>query len=222
MNAKPRALPSAFVLFASLAGTLLISGCVSSPRVATAPAHPTVVVAAPPPPPPPVVVAQPVYVPQPYDAYVSVVLDRDVVYAGGSTYIWIVGPDGHRQRRLYGRGDLRGEVLHRRAELRVVMARNEGHLPMQHARVPESQRVHVTMQPHGAPPHGMPPHGNRPQPGGHAPVHTAAHRPPPAPNRNQNANASANAGHHRHPDGHPNAAPAPRLAGQPPHAGNAS
>ena len=213
MNAKPRALPSAFALLGTLAGTLLIGGCISSPSVATAPARPTTVVAAPPPPPSPVVVAQPVYVPQPYDAYVSVVLDRDVVYAGGNTYIWITGADGHRQRRYYGRGDLRGEVLHRRAELRVVMAHNEGHLPMQHPRVPESQRVRVTMQPHGTPPHAAPPHGY------HPPAHTAQHRPPPAPGRNANANANANTGHHRHPDGHPNAAPSPSFAGQPPHAG---
>jgi hypothetical protein len=213
LNAKPRALPSAFALLGTLAASLLVSGCVTSPRVATAPARPTAVVAAPPPPPP--VVAQPVYVPQPYDAYVCVVLDRDVVYAGGNTYIWITGPDGRRQRRYYGRGDLRGEVLHRRAELRVVMAHNEGRLPMQHPRVPESQRVRVTMQPHGARPHAAPPHGNR------APAHTAQHRPPPAPGRNTDANAHANAntGHHRHPDGHPNAAPAPRFAGQPTRAG---
>ncbi len=214
MHAKPRALPSASVLFGTLAATLLISGCVSGPRVATAPARPTTVVAAPPPPPSPVVVAQPVYVPQPYDAYVSVVLDRDVVYAGGSTYIWIMGADGHRQRRYYGRGDLRGEVLHRRAELRVVMAHNEGHLPMQHARMPEPQRMRVTMQPHGAPPHGY-----RPQPGGHPPAHTAQRRPPTASGRNANTSANANAGHHRHPDGHPDGTPAPRFAGQPPHAG---
>ena len=221
MNAKSRALPSAFALIGTLAGTLLISGCISSPRVATAPARPTTVVAAPPPPPQPVAVAQPVYVPQPYDAYVAVVPDRDVVYAGGSTYIWITGPDGHRQRRYYGRGDLRGEILHRRAELRVVMAHNEGHLPMQHPRAPEPKRVRVTMQPHGVPPHGAPPHGNRPPPGGHPPAHAAQHRPPPAPVRNAdtNANANANAGHHRHPDSHPNAAPSPRFAGQPPHAG---
>jgi hypothetical protein len=204
LNATTRALPFAF----ALTGTLLIAGCISSPQVATRPAGPTVVVAAPPPP-PPVVVAQPVYVPQPYDAYVSVALDRDVVFVGGSTYIWITGPDGHRQRRYYGRGDLRGEVLHRRAELRVVMAHNEGHLPMQHPHMEAPhERVRVTMQPHAAPPHG-----NRPAPGGHPPPHVAQHRPPPAPNR------SANAGQHRHPDGHPNAAQPPRFAGQPPHAG---
>ncbi|WP_051390855.1 hypothetical protein [Paraburkholderia mimosarum] len=220
MNAKSRALPSALALTGTLAATLLISGCLSSPRVATAPARPTTVAAAPPPP-QPVVVAQPVYVPQPYDAYVAVVLDRDVVYAGGSTYIWITDPEGRRQRRYYGRGDLRGEVLHRRAELRVVMAHNQGHLPMQHARAPEPQRVRVTMQPPGTPPHAAQPHGSRPPPGGRPPAHTAQHRPPPAPGRkaDANANANANAGHHHHPDSHPNAAPSPRFAGQPPHAG---
>jgi hypothetical protein len=155
------------------------------------------------------VVAQPVYVPQPYDAYVSVALDRDVVFVGGSTYIWITGPDGHRHRHYYGRGDLRGEVLHRRAELRVVMAHNEGHLPMQRPHMADPhERVRVSMQPHAAPPRG-----NRPPPGGRPPARVAQHRPAPVPNR------SADAGHKRHPDGHPNAAPAPRFAGQPPHAG---
>ncbi|WP_091996647.1 hypothetical protein [Paraburkholderia lycopersici] len=200
MNAKTRALPFAFALL----GTLLVAGCVTNARVAAGPVRATTVVAAPP---PPVVIAQPAYVPQPYDAYVSVALDRDVVYAGGSTYIWITGPDGHRHRHYYGRGDLRGEVRHRRAELHVVMAHNEGHLPMQRARMAEPARVRVAMQPHGAPPHG------------YRPPHEAheAHRAPPAPGRN--ASASANAGHHRRPDDHPNAAPAPRFAGQPPHAG---
>lgn len=207
MNATLRALPTAFALTGTLLGTLLISGCVTDARVAAGPVRATAVVAAPPPP-PPVVIAQPVYVPQPYDAYVSVALDRDVVYVGGSTYIWITGPDGHRHRRYYGRGDLRGEVLHRRGELRAVMAHNDGHLPMQHAREPDRHaRVRVTMQPHAAPARGHQPPGGRP------PAHAAQHRPPPAPSRN------ANAGHPRHPDGHPNAAPAPRFAGQPPHTG---
>ncbi|RAR66068.1 hypothetical protein C7401_103375 [Paraburkholderia unamae] len=204
MNAKLRALPFALALF----GTSLITGCVTDARVVAGPARATAVVAAPPP--PPVVVAQPVYVPQQYDAYVSVALDRDIVYTGGSTYIWIVGSDGHRQRHYYGHGDLRGEVLHRRSELRVVMAHNEGHLPMQRVHMAEPPaRVRVTMQPHG----------HRPPPAGHPPAHAvqaASHRPPP-PIR------SADAGRHRrpegHPESHPNAAPAPRFAGQPPHAG---
>jgi len=211
LNAKPRALPTAFALTGTLLGTLLVSGCVTDARVAAGPVHATAVVAAPP---PPAVIAQPVYVPQPYDAYVSVVLDRDVVYVGGSTYIWVVGPDGHRHRHYYGRGDLRGEVLHRRGELRAVMAHNDGHLPMQRAHMAEPpERVRMTMQPHAAPPHGY-----RPAPGGHPPAHVV-HQPPPAPGRNVNANANANGASHHRADGHPNAAPSSRFAGQPPHAG---
>lgn len=222
MNATHRALSHRLTSLLALGGIVLLSGCVTSARVATAPARPQAVVVAPPPAPPAVVV-QPVYVPQQNDAYVSVVLDRDVVYVGGYTYLWIVGADGHRHRHRYGRGDLRGEVLHRRAELRTVMARHDGHLPMQHAAAP-GQRVHVTMDPHA-----MPPRGGRAQPhrpvmasaaghgAGHPPAHDAqdAHGGPhhAAPTRNADANR------HRHPDTHPNAPAAPRFAGSPPHAG---
>lgn len=220
MNATTRALPHILTSILALSGIVLLCGCVTSARVATAPARPATVVVAPPP--PVVVVAQPAYVPQQNDAYVSIVLDRDVVFVGGYTYLWIVGADGHRHRHLYGRGDLRGEVLHRRAELRTVMARNEGHLPMQHARMgPPGQRVHVTMQPHA-----MPPPGGRPQPQAahsHAPAHETpmahdghdGHGGPhhgPAPTRNAAANR------HR-PESHPNAPAAPHFAGTPPHAG---
>ncbi|QGZ65866.1 hypothetical protein [Paraburkholderia acidisoli] len=209
-------------LFA-LSGLVLLAGCVTSARVATAPAHPATVVVAPPP--PPAVIVQPAYVPQQNDAYVSVVLDRDVVYVGGYTYLWIVGADGHRHRHLYGRGDLRGEVLHRRTELHAVMARNDGHLPMQHPHsVAPGQRVHVTMDPHAMPPRGAHAQPHRPvvasasaHGAGRPPAHDThdAHGGPhhAAPTRNASANG------HRHPETSPKAPASPRFAGSPPHAG---
>jgi hypothetical protein len=83
----------------------------------------------PPPPPAPVPVVAEVYEPMPYDAAVVVVADRDVVFVGGSTYIWVTGPDGIRHRQFYAHGDHRADVFHRRDELRAVMARHDGHLP---------------------------------------------------------------------------------------------
>ncbi|WP_233872242.1 hypothetical protein [Paraburkholderia adhaesiva] len=125
MNRKTLAL-------SALATTLLLSGCISDNRVTAPPVRANAVVAAPPPPPrPAVVVAEPVYVPEPHDAYISIALDSDIVFAGGNTYIWYLGHDGRRYRHFYGHGDLRGEVMHRRANLRLVMAHHEGHLPMQ-------------------------------------------------------------------------------------------
>ncbi|WP_246257613.1 hypothetical protein [Pararobbsia alpina] len=82
----------------------------------------------PPSPPPPVVVEE-AYQPTPNDIYISTVVDRDVVFVGGNTYIWVVGPDGARHRRLYAHGDHRNEVFHRRDELHKVMMNHGGHLP---------------------------------------------------------------------------------------------
>jgi hypothetical protein len=186
----------ALVPFVPLAGVLLLSGCFTDTRVAATPARPVAVVASP----PPVVAAAPVYVPEPHDAYVSVVADRDVVYTGGATYIWFVGSDGHRHRHYYGRGDLRGEVIHRRAELRNVMAHHDGHLPMQNAFVPPPpphdgppvHRVHVEMTPHGRPMARQAAY--QPHPPAHAPApQHAAHRPT-APNAPAAQNRSAS--HH--------------------------
>lgn len=140
MNGKTLAL-------SALATTLLLSGCISDTRVAAGPVRANAVVAAPPP--RPVVIAEPVYVPEPHDAYISVALDNDIVFVGGNTYIWYVGHDGRRYRHFYGRGDLRGEVLHRRSNLRLVMAHHEGHLPMQKVPMPPPER------------HGMRAHAGR-------------------------------------------------------------
>jgi hypothetical protein len=89
--------------------------------------------------PPPVLVAAPVvvapvieegYVPAPGDAYIVGVLDSNIVFIGGDTYIWVIGPAGVRRRQFYGHGDRRMEISHRRAQLHVVMAHNNGHLPV--------------------------------------------------------------------------------------------
>ncbi|WP_322068395.1 hypothetical protein [Paraburkholderia bannensis] len=201
MNGNTRAFISrpetgAFAALAAvvpLSFALMLSGCVTHTQVVAAPARPVIVAA---PPPAPVVVGAPAYVPEPHDAYVSVALDRDVVVIGGMTYIWFVGPDGQRHRHYYGRGDLRGEVFHRRAELRNVMAHHEGHLPMQHAYIapeppmraaPPHSRVHVEMvarpggMPHPMPRPGARPGGAHPQP--HPEPRQAQHRAP-APTRN--------------------------------------
>lgn len=83
----------------------------------------------PPPPPPEPVVVEEFYQPMPADVYVSTVVDRDVVFIGGDTYIWVVGPDGLRHRHFYAHGDHRQDVFHRRDELHRVMANHDGHLP---------------------------------------------------------------------------------------------
>ncbi|HEV3429487.1 MAG TPA: hypothetical protein VG320_16560 [Paraburkholderia sp.] len=221
MNGNTRAIISrpktgAFAALAAvvpLSIALLLTGCVTHTQVVATPARPVVVAA----PPPPVVMAAPVYVPEPHDAYVSVALDRDVVVIGGMTYIWFVGPDGQRHRHYYGRGDLRAEVFHRRAELRNVMAHHDGHLPMQNAYVapppmratPPHARVHVEMvaRPGGAP-HPMPRAVANARPHPHPEQRQAQHHVP-APTRN-----AADHGH-RLPNAHPG--DARPMAGVPRH-----
>jgi len=165
----------------ALMSTLLLGGCITDTRVAAGPvrANAVVVAPAPPPPPPAVIVAEPVYVPEPHDAYISVALDSDIVFVSGSTYIWYVGHDGRRYRHFYGHGDLRGEVIHRRAQLRLVMAHHGGHLPM--------QKVHVA-----APParNAVPAHPAHPAA---QPRQLEARKQPPA------ANRVADEHHHEHP-----------------------
>lgn len=93
-----------------------------------------------------------VYEPMPYDANVAVVADRDVVFVGGTTYIWVTGPDGIRHRQFYAHGDHRADVFHRRDELHNVMARHEGRLPDHAMRpAPMGGPSHMAGQPHGAP-----------------------------------------------------------------------
>jgi hypothetical protein len=83
----------------------------------------------PPPPPPPPVVVEEVYQPMPNDIYISNVVDGDIVFFGGSTYIWVVGPDGVRHRHFYAHGDHRQDIFRRRDELHKVMMNHGGHLP---------------------------------------------------------------------------------------------
>jgi hypothetical protein len=193
----------------ALATMLLLSGCVSDNHVAAnPPVRAKVVVAAPPP--PPVVVAEPVYVPEPHDAYISVALDSDIVFAGGNTYIWYVGHDGRRYRHFYGHGDLRAEVLHRRMNLRAVMAHHDGHLPMQKvqqmttAPAKRGMPVHTghPMQGHTMQAHAMQAH--QPSPA-HQPQQAhrtqQAHQPHPSPSGKPApaANRTADANHHVQP-----------------------
>jgi hypothetical protein len=83
----------------------------------------------PPPPPPPPVIVEEAYVPGPNDVYIAAVEERDVVFVGGDTFVWYVGPDGHRHRRFYAHGDHRHDVFARLDELHRVMAHHDGHLP---------------------------------------------------------------------------------------------
>ncbi|RQH04465.1 hypothetical protein [Paraburkholderia dinghuensis] len=182
MNGKTLAL-------SALASTLLLSGCISDTRVAASPARPNAVVAAPPPPPrQAVVVAEPVYVPEPHDAYISVALDSDIVFAGGNTYIWYLGHDGRRYRHFYGHGDLRGEVMHRRANLRLVMTHHDGHLPMQKVQMapPPTRHAPPAGQPH--PPEKHQPPQARPQQQAHQPHQPPSGKPAPTANRTADEN----------------------------------
>lgn len=111
----------------AVAACLMVVGCTTE-YVPARPRRTTVVVTAPPPG-APVVLSADAYVPAPHDVYISAALDSDVVFLGGFTYIWYIGPDGHRYRHLYGRGDMRAEIFHRREHLHSVMAHYGGHLP---------------------------------------------------------------------------------------------
>jgi hypothetical protein len=177
----------------ALATTLLLSGCISDRHVASGPVRANAVVAAPPPP-PPVVVAEPVYVPEPHDAYISVALDSDIVFVGGNTYIWYVGHDGRRYRHFYGHGDMRAEVMRRRANLRLVMAHHDGHLPMQkppmaaqsEKRAMAARPAHPTQAHQSAPAHQA--HQPHVAQQAHQPHQPPSGKPAPAANRTADAN----------------------------------
>ncbi|MFP4889659.1 hypothetical protein [Paraburkholderia sp. EG304] len=154
-------------LLASAACASFLAGCVTSGQgqLVSAPNRPTEVTAT-------------AYQPLPTDVYVANVVDRDVVFVGGDTYIWVAGRDGVRQRQFYAHGDRRAEVFHRREELRRVMASHDGHLPG----YPGDARAPL-VRPAGPAPamaaHGQPPRAHRHAPGPVRPPHvTAAHRPP--------------------------------------------
>ncbi|WP_413195699.1 hypothetical protein [Pararobbsia alpina] len=118
------------------------------PRVVSQPAppaaRPTVVVAAQPAPPPPVVVRpaiQEQVVAEPNDVYISAALDSDIVFVGGSTYIWVTGSDGHRHRHFYAHGDRRQEIFHRRDNLHSVMAHRGGPPPAHYSAREQTARL---------------------------------------------------------------------------------
>jgi hypothetical protein len=60
-------------------------------------------------------------IPERNDVYIAAATDRDVVYLGGDTYIWVTDADGQRRRHFYAHGDRRREVFHRRDNLRSTM-----------------------------------------------------------------------------------------------------
>jgi hypothetical protein len=127
-----------------------------------------------PPPPPPVVVEE-AYQPMPNDLYISTIVDRDVVFFGGDTYIWVVGPDGVRHRHFYAHGDHREDVFHRRNELHKVIVNHGGHLP-DHAIAAHGPTEHP-----GAPGHPGTVAQNHPIPGAMPAAHAAAQsKPAPA------------------------------------------
>ncbi|GAB7527389.1 hypothetical protein PBS_63800 [Paraburkholderia sp. 2C] len=121
----------------------------------------------PPPPAPPVVVEE-AYQPMPNDIYVSTVVDKDVVFVGGNTYIWVVGSDGVRHRRLYAHGDHREDIFHRRDELHKVMINHGGRLP-DHAIAAHGPTEHP-----GAPGHPGAVTQNHPAPSAKPVAHAAA------------------------------------------------
>lgn len=124
-----------------IATALYLSGCATraETRVAVRPvSYPqqAVAVVPGPPAPRPTVAARPVIienvVPEANDIYISAAANGDVVFVGGSTYIWARGPDGQRHRHFYGHGDRREEVFRRRENLRSVVSRRSGHPPAKH------------------------------------------------------------------------------------------
>jgi hypothetical protein len=109
----------------------------------------------------PVVVEE--LVPETNDAYISAAVNADIVFVGGSTYIWAIGPDGHRHRHFYGHGDRRREVFARRDNLRSVTVHRTGHPPANYANRDAARRredAHRQQLAHGGPPHG-PAHPSR-------------------------------------------------------------
>ena len=143
----------------ALSTVALLAGCaggqtsvaVHAPgvRAVVAAPSPPVVVAVPPP------VYVQTYVPGPYDPYIAVAVDTDVVLVGGDTYIWVVGPGGRRERHFFGHGDLRQEVFRRREALRVVMHQHGGHLPSR-AEIARDHAVRADPHPGAGAPHSVP------------------------------------------------------------------
>lgn len=126
---------------AGITSALVLSGCVTggqrqaTAQPATQSARTTAVVTAPPAPrrssvvrP---VVSEEVVLEQ-GDVYISGASNADVVFVGGSTYIWVTQSDGQRHRHFYGHGDKRQEVFRRRDNLRSVTAHFPAHRSTRH------------------------------------------------------------------------------------------
>jgi hypothetical protein len=162
------------VLLASAACASFLAGCVTSGQgqLVSAPNRATQVTVT-------------AYQPLPTDVYVANVVDRDVVFVGGDTYIWVVGRDGVRHRQFYAHGDHRTEVFHRREELHRVMASHGGHLPEYPVGGEHPGGAHPPLGRPAAPGPAMAAHGQPPRADRHAagPVRhthaTAAHGQPP-------------------------------------------
>lgn len=158
---------------------LSLSGCVTSGppqsnvRPVAYPQRSTAVVAVPPA--HGVVTARPVVVeevvPESSDLYIRAAANADIVFVGGSTYIWAVGPDGHRHRHFYARGDRRQEVFHRRDNLRSVVSHRNGHTSAVYA-------SHDGGRPHEDLHRGRLAHGPEVHDHGRVPQHTLAANAP--------------------------------------------
>jgi hypothetical protein len=128
----------AIILAMSVMGLGLV-GASADAQIIVRRAAPIVVVEQPA---PVVVVQQPqmaVVAAVPADGYLANPLDvvlvqtapapADVVFVGGSTYVWVRDDYGHRVRRFYGAGDMRHEVFARHEMLNNMRRENGGRLP---------------------------------------------------------------------------------------------
>lgn len=144
------------VTIAAATAALFLSGCVTTvPRQVTSspvtPSAPATAVATAPPAPRRPLAVRPVVteevLPEANDVYVSGAANSDVVFIGGSTYIWVTGPDGQRHRHFYGHGDRRREVFRRRDNLRSVTAHHSAHPSIVRADVEHGRRHEKNVRP---------------------------------------------------------------------------
>ncbi len=98
----------------SQSGSRPIAGPQPAVTVATTPSVPRYAA-------PPKLIVTEAIAPEANDVYISAATNCDVVFLGGSTYVWATGPDGRRHRHFYGHGDRRQEVFHRRENLRSIV-----------------------------------------------------------------------------------------------------
>jgi hypothetical protein len=134
------------------------------------------------------------------DIYISAALDRDVLFVGGSTYIWVTGPDGQRHRHFYGHGDRRQEVFRRRDNLHSVTAHRGGHSSPHYAHRDDDRRGDAIRRAQQA--HAVAAHDYGRPPERHLAANERPHRPnghhPPAPGQNRSSVHEAAAEHPGH------------------------